>query len=289
MATPPIFKFGTEEQKRRFLIPANRGEKIAALGITEPNAGSDVASLQTRARRKGAGWIINGQKIFITNGCHADFVLTLVRTDEGKGHRGMSLFVVEKGTPGFSVSRKLRKVGMHCSDTAELVFEDCEVPQENLVGEEGKGFYHIMWEFQGERLVGAAGALGLAQVAFETALKYAQERVQFGRRLADFQVIRHKLADMATELEATRQLMYYCAWLFEHGEYPVKEISMVKLKAAQVAFKIVDEALQIHGGYGYMMESLIQRYWRDIRLVRIGGGTDEIMKEIIAGELIPPG
>jgi len=286
MATPPIHKFGSEEQKMKYLLPANRGKKIACLGITEPNAGSDVAAIQTTARREGDHWVINGRKIFITNGVRADFITLVARTGEKKGYKGVSLFLVDKDTPGFTVTRKLVKVGMRSSDTAELLFEDCRVPASAMLGEEGRGFYHIMWELQGERIMGAANAVSRAQMAYELALKYAQERVQFGKPLAHFQVTRHRLADMATEIEAARHLIYYCAWMFQNGEYPVKEISMAKLFAAQAAARVADAALQIHGGYGYMMEYPIQRYWRDIRLSRIGGGTDEIMKEIIANEVL---
>lgn len=285
MATPPIFKYGTEDQKKNYLVPSIRGEKIACLGITEPNAGSDVASIQTIAKKDGSTWVINGRKIFISNGVNSDYILLLARTKKEKGYRGFSMFIVDKQTPGFVVSRKLNKVGMRCSDTAELLFEDCAVPEENLVGEEGKGFYQIMWELQGERIIGAANAVGRAQAAFEEALRYAQQRVQFGKSLSEFQVIRHYLAEMATNLEAARSLIYNVAWSFQEGEYPVKEISMAKLFAAKAAFRVVDLALQIYGGYGYMMEFPIQRYWRDIRLSRIGGGTDEIMREIIAKNL----
>ncbi len=285
MATPPIFKFGTEDQKKNYLVPAIRGEKIACLGITEPNAGSDVASIQTTAVKAGDRWVINGRKIFITNGVNADFILLLARTGREKGYRGMSIFLVDKNTPGFTVSRKLDKMGMRCSDTAELLFEDCEIPGGNLVGEEGRGFFQIMWELQGERIIGAANAVGRAQAAFEEAVRYARQRSQFGKPLAQFQVIRHYLAEMATDLEAARQLVYSVAWAFQNGDYPVREISMAKLFAAQAAFRVVDRALQIHGGYGYMMEYPVQRYWRDIRLSRIGGGTDEVMREIIAKEL----
>lgn len=285
MATPPIYKFGTEEQKKRFLIPANRGEKIGALAITEPNAGSDVASIQTRAKKEDSVWILNGSKTFITNGCRADFVLTVTRTESVGGKPGFTLFVVEKGTPGFSVARKLKKMGMCCSDTAELLYEDCRVPDANRIGEVGKGFHHIMWELQGERIVAAAFSVGRAQVCFDLAYKYATERVQFGKPIASFQVTRHKFAEMAADIEAMRQFTYNVAWQFQQGEYPVKEISMVKFMSAQMAFRVADHALQIHGGYGYIMEYPIQRYWRDIRLTRIGGGTDEIMKEIIADQL----
>lgn len=286
MAVPPILKFGTEEQKQRFVTPAARGEKIAALGITEPNAGSDVASIRTTAVRDGNYWVINGSKIFITNGVRCDYVLLVVRTEKGsKGARGISLIIVEKGTPGFKVSRKLKKVGMRCSDTAELVFEDCRVPIENLVGEEGNGFKQIMWELQGERITSCAASVARGERAYELALQYAKERVQFGKPIASFQVIKHKLADMAARIEMCRQFIYNVAWSYARGEYPVKEISMAKLLVSQLMCQVADEALQIHGGYGYMMEYEVQRYWRDLRLTRIGGGTDEIMKEIIASEI----
>ncbi len=285
MVPPPILQFGTEEQKQKYLAPTLKGEKIACLGITEPNAGSDVAAIQTRAVRAGTHWVINGRKIFITNGVRADFILLVAKTDPSKGHQGISLFFVDKRTPGFTVSRKLKKVGMACSDTAELLFEDCRVPAENLLGEENKGFYQIMWELQGERLFGAVGAVAGAQYAYERALAYARQRVQFGRPICEFQVIAHKLVDMATEIEAVRQLIYATTWKVAQGEYPVKEISMCKLAGAQMACRVADLALQIHGGYGYMMEYPVQRTWRDARLNRIGGGTDEIMKEIIARSL----
>jgi len=286
MATPPIHKFGTEEQKMKYLLPANQGKKIACLGISEPNAGSDVAAIQTTARRDGDHWVINGRKIFITNGVRAHFITLVARTGEKRGYKGFSLFLVDKETPGFTVTRKLDKVGMRSSDTAELLFEDCRVPADALLGEEGQGFYHIMWELQGERIMGAANAVSRAQMAYELALKYSRERVQFGKPLAHFQVTRHRLADMATEIEAAKHLIYYCAWQFQQGEVPVKEISMAKLFSAQMSARVADAALQIHGGYGYMMEYPVQRFWRDIRLSRIGGGTDEIMKEIIGNEVL---
>ena len=286
MATPPIFKFGTEEQRIRYLLPANQGKKIACLGITEPNAGSDVAAIQTTGKKDGDQWVINGRKIFITNGVRADFITLIARTGDKKGYKGFSLFLVDKGTPGFTVTRKLNKVGLRSSDTAELLFEDCRVPASALLGEEGRGFYHIMWELQGERLLAAANANARAQMALDLALRYSRERVQFGKVLAQFQVTRHRLADMAAEIEASKHLVYYCSWLFQQGNPPVKEISMAKLFSAQMANRVADAALQIHGGYGYMMEYPIQRYWRDTRLCRISGGTDEIMKEIIANELL---
>ncbi|MFZ5644872.1 MAG: acyl-CoA dehydrogenase family protein [Bacillota bacterium] len=285
MATPPIMQFGTEEQKKKYLIPALKGQKVASLGITEPNAGSDVASIETRAVRDGNHWVINGRKIFITNGVRADFITLVAKTDPGLGYHGVSLFLVDKDTPGFTVTRKLKKLGMRSSDTAELLFEDCRVPAENLLGVENRGFHQIMWELQGERLIGAAGAVAGAQKTYEKAVEYARQRTQFGKPLVRFQVIAHMLAEMAVEIEAARQLVYSTARKFAAGEYPVREISMAKLIGAQVSHKVADMALQIHGGYGYMMEYEVQRSWRDSRLNRIGGGTDEIMKEVIAKTL----
>ena len=284
MATPPILKFGTDEQKRRFLVPAIKGKKIAALAITEPGAGSDVSGIRTRAVQDGNDWVINGSKIYITNGVRADFYLVVTRTSDDQWG-GLTLFLVEKETPGFTVGRKLKKLGMHSSDTAELFFENVRVPDANRVGDVGQGFYNIMWELQGERLIGAAGAVAGAERALEMAMKYAGEREAFGRPIGRFQVIRHKLAQMATEIEAARALVYTCAWRWENGEYPVKEISMAKLFASEVACRVADEALQIHGGAGYMLEYPVQRSWRDSRLLRIGAGTDEIMREVIAKQM----
>ncbi len=282
MATPPILAFGTEEQKQRYLVPAIRGEKIACLGITEPNAGSDVAGIQTYAERVPGGWKVNGNKIFITNGARAHFMTLLARTERRKGYKGMSIFLVDTDTPGFVVNRKLDKVGMRASDTAEIFFEDMFIPEDALLGEEGRGFYNIMWELQGERLLGAAAAIGGARLTLEEVIEYTKEREQFGKPICKNQAIAHRIADLATKVEAAQSLVYLCAWKYDHGEYPVKEISMAKLIAAQVACEVTDEALQFMGGYGYMMEYPVQRAWRDARLGRIGGGTDEIMREIIA-------
>jgi alkylation response protein AidB-like acyl-CoA dehydrogenase len=284
MATPPILKFGTEEQKQRFVVPAVKGQKIAALAITEPGAGSDVSGVRTRAVRDGEDWVINGSKIYITNGVRADFYLVVTRTSDDQWG-GLTLFLMEKDMPGFHVGRKLKKLGMNSSDTAELFFENVRVPDANRVGDMGQGFYNIMWELQGERLIGAAGAVAGADRSLELAMQYASEREAFGRKIGKFQVLRHKLAQMATEIEAARAMVYTCAWRWERGEYPVKEISMAKLFAAEVACRVADEALQIHGGAGYMLEYEIQRHWRDTRLLRIGGGTDEIMREIIAKQM----
>jgi len=281
MAVPPLYKFGTPEQMKRYLTPAIEGNKIFCLGISEPDAGSDVASIKTVARKVDDGWVINGSKIFITNGRRADAMTLVAKTDHDAGHQGISLFVVDTDTPGFEVRRTLDKLGMRTSDTAEITFTDMLVPDDALLGKEGEGFYNISWELQGERLVGAAGAIAGARRSFEAALAYAGQRETFGRPIGKHQVIRHALADMATEIEAAQQLVYAAAWKVNRGEYPVREISMAKLLTGEVAWKVVDKALQIFGGYGYAMEFPIQRAWRDSRLIRIGGGTDEVMREVI--------
>jgi alkylation response protein AidB-like acyl-CoA dehydrogenase len=300
MATPPILQFGTEEQKQRYLAPAIRGERISCLGITEPDAGSDVAGIRTRAVRDGDEWVINGSKTYITNGHRADFIVLVTKTDgeaapgpageaprddSGSGNeargRGFTLFLVDMDLPGVVREKRLEKLGMHASDTALLAFSDVRVPAAAVLGQVGKGFYQIMWELQGERLIGAAGCVAGAQAAFDRTLAYALERKAFGREIGHFQVIRHKFAAMATKIEASRQLVYTTAWRFANGEYPVREISMAKLHAAQMCCEVADECLQIHGGAGYMREYGIERAWRDLRLNRIGAGTDEIMLDVI--------
>ena len=281
MATPPILKFGTEEQKQQYLVPAIKGDKVACLGITEPNAGSDVQNVQTWAKPDGDDWIINGSKIFITNGIRADFITLVARTDRGRGFEGVTLFVVDCDTRGFVRSRKLEKVGMLASDTAELAFEDMRVPGDAVLGEVGQGFYNIMWELQGERMIGAAGAIAGAQLTFDATLEYAKQRQAFGKPIGQQQVIKHMLVDMATKIELAREFNYSVAKRFGDGEYPVKEISMAKLVSGQVAHEIADTAMQIWGGAGYMADNPVQRAWRDTRLIRIGAGTDEIMKEVI--------
>jgi acyl-CoA dehydrogenase len=282
MATPPILKFGSEEQKQKYLVPAIAGDKIACLGITEPGAGSDVASLTTFAEKVNGGWRVNGNKIFITNGYRADFMTLVARTEKIKGYKGISLFMVDTDTPGFVVNRKLDKVGCRASDTAEIFFEDMMLPEDAIMGEEGRGFYNIMWELQGERLIGSALAIAGAKLTLEGAIAYTKEREQFGKPICKNQAIAHRIADLATKLEAAESLIYLCAWKTNQGDFPVKEISMAKLISGQVAFEVADECMQFMGGYGYMMEYPVQRSWRDARLGRIGGGTDEIMREIIA-------
>ncbi|HST40695.1 MAG TPA: acyl-CoA dehydrogenase family protein [Conexibacter sp.] len=282
MATPPILAFGTEEQKQQYLAPAMRGEKIACIGITEPDAGSDVAGIKTRAVRDGDDWVINGSKTYITNGLRADFIVLMTKTgDREAGYDGYTVFIVDMNAPGVIREKKLEKLGMHASDTALLAFQDVRVPADAVLGEVGKGFYHIMWELQGERLIGAAGCVAGAQLAFDKTLQYALERTAFGRQIGKFQVTRHKFAEMATKIESARQMVYTTAWRFNNGEYPVREISMAKLHAARIAVEVADECIQIHGGAGYMTEYGIERVWRDMRLNRIGAGTDEIMLDVI--------
>ncbi len=281
MATPPIHLFGTEAQKQRYLVPSIKGEKISCLGITEPDAGSDVAGIKTRAVRDGDEYVINGSKTYITNGHRADYIVLVTKTDADAGYDGFTLFLVDMDSPGVIREKKLQKLGMHASDTALLAFSDVRVPADAVLGEVGKGFYHIMWELQGERLIGAAGCVAGAQRAFDKTLEYAKERNAFGRPIGKFQVNRHKFAEMATKIESARQMVYATAWRFSGGEYPVREISMAKLHASRVAVEVADECIQIHGGAGYMKEYGIERVWRDMRLNRIGAGTDEVMLDVI--------
>lgn len=281
MAVPPLYKFGTEDQKQRYLVPAIKGDKIFCLGITEPDAGSDVQNISTTAQKVDGGWVVNGRKIFITNGKRAHAMTLVAKTDREAGHQGISLFIVDTDTKGYKVERTLDKVGMHASDTGEISFTDMFLPDDALLGKEGEGFYNISWELQGERLIGAAGSIEGARRALEGAIAYALQRETFGKPIAKHQVIRHELADMATEVEAAQQLVYDAAVKVARGEYPVREISMAKLLTGEVAWKTSDRALQIFGGYGYSMEVPIQRGWRDSRLIRIGGGTDEVMREVI--------
>jgi alkylation response protein AidB-like acyl-CoA dehydrogenase len=281
MAMPPILKFGTEEQKQRWLVPAIKGKVILCLGISEPDAGSDVAGIKTRAVKDGDEYVINGSKTFITNGHRAHVIVLVTKTDPDAGYDGFTLFLVPMDAPGVIREKRLEKLGMHASDTALLAFQDVRVPESAVLGDVGKGFYHIMWELQGERLIGAAGCVAGAQAVFDRTLQYAKERTAFGRPIGSFQAIRHKFAEMATKIETARQMVYTTAWRFQNGEYPVREISMAKLYAARIACEVADECIQIHGGNGYMKEYGIERVWRDMRLNRIGAGTDEIMLEVI--------
>jgi acyl-CoA dehydrogenase len=279
IATPPIWKFGTEEQKQRYLVPAIAGEKIGALGITEPGAGSDVAGLSARAERVDGGFLVNGEKTYITNGVRADFIVTAVKTTPEGGHSGISFLIVERGE-GVE-SSALHKLGWQASDTATIAYQDVFVPEENLLGELHGGFKLIMANFQWERLAMALGAVGAMQLAYERTAAFAAERTAFGRPLSKHQVIRHKLADMATSAYTCRCVTYDALRRFVAGEEPLKEVTMAKLLTQRAAFELMDEALQIHGGAGYMKEYWVERAARDARLGPIGGGSDEIMREIL--------
>lgn len=282
---PPIAMKGTPDQVDRFVRPVLTGEKIAALGITEPGGGSDVANLQTTAVRDGDCYTVNGSKTFITSGIRADQLTCAVRTGD-KGAHGISFLVIEADTPGYATGRKLEKMGWLASDTGEIFFDNCRVPVANLIGEENSGFYTIMENFQMERLHLCVMANMTAQLALEESIKYAKQRQAFGKPLKGFQVTRHKLVDMATLVEASREFTYRVAAKMNAGQNQVKEISMAKNFACQVSDKVTYDAVQIFGGYGYMREYMVERLYRDNRILSIGGGTTEIMKEIIANFVV---
>lgn len=285
MSTAHLAKVGSKDLKERYLRPAIEGTKVGALAISEPGAGSDVANIRATAVKDGDHYIINGQKTFITNGVYGQFVTVAVKTDPDAGPAGISLIVVDQGTPGFTTN-KLKKMGWHSSDTGELFFDNVRVPASNLVGEAGKGFYYIMESFQLERLVAGVSAVEGAQVVLDTTLKYINEREAFGKQIKKYQVIRHALVDLATEIEAARQLTYNTCWMFDQGIFAVKECSMVKLLSTELGKKAVDICLQYFGGYGYMDEYPISRMYRDARVGTIVGGTSEIMREILAKTVI---
>src|SRR5215211_1580253 len=285
IAMPPVFNFGTEQQRQRWIVPGIRGELVGALGITEPGAGSDVAGLRTFARKLNGGFVVNGSKTFITNGVRADFLVCAVKTTEAGGHHGISFLVLERDMPGYEVTRKLEKMGWHSSDTGELSFTDVEVPEENLLGSENGGFHLIMANFAWERLLMSLGAVGGMRRLIDATVSYALEREAFGRAIGHFQVIRHKVAEMATKMEASRALTYQTLRRYAAGEDVIREVAMTKLFTQRACVEVADECLQIHGGYGYMREYGIERAVRDARLGPIGGGTDEVMKEIVGKQL----
>jgi acyl-CoA dehydrogenase len=283
IATPPIWKFGSEDQKQRYLVPAIAGELIGALGITEPGAGSDVAGLSTRAERVDGGFLLNGEKTYITNGVRAHFIVTAVKTTQQGGHHGISFMIVDRGAG--VTSSKLEKLGWHASDTATISFQDVFVREDNLLGELNEGFKLIMANFQWERLAMALGAVGAMQLAWERTADFAREREAFGRPLTGHQAIRHKLADLATSTYACRCVTYDALRRFVAGEEPLREVTMAKLVTQRAAFELMDACLQIHGGAGYMREYWVERAARDARLGPIGGGSDEIMREILGRSL----
>jgi citronellyl-CoA dehydrogenase len=282
MATPVIEDLGTKEQKDEFLRPALAGERIAALGVSEPGAGSDVAGIRTTARKVGDEYVVSGQKTFITNGARAHFVTLVVKTSPELGSGGVSVLLVPTDVKGFSVGRKLEKIGNHTSDTAELYFEDCRVPARYLLGEQDQGFYYVMKNFQGERLVAAVSGVAGATLMLDKTLAYCRDRQAFGRPILGFQVWRHRFVDLLTEIEAARRLTYHAVDLFARKVECTREVTMAKLFVGQVVTKTADECLQAHGGWGYIEEFDVARYWRDSRLLTIGGGTNEIMREILS-------
>ncbi len=290
MSSPWLTRYGTEAQKRKYLPGIIRGETVCALGITEPGTGSDMAAVSTRAVREGDRYLLTGSKLFITNGVYGDLYFVAARTGEGspeRRHDGISMFLVERGLPGFAVSRKLDKMGMRASDTAEMAFQECPVPAENLLGVEGRGFQQLAAGLQRERIMAAVLALSGAAQALEDTLVYVRERHAFGEPLARKQVLRHRVADMATEIEAARQLVYRAAALYDSGRDCVTLVSMAKLFATETANRVAYQAVQMHGGYGYMRESPVEGFFRDVRLWTIASGTSEIMREIIARRLMP--
>jgi alkylation response protein AidB-like acyl-CoA dehydrogenase len=281
-----IYIGANEEQRQKYLVPMARGQYFGAWGLTEPSSGSDASSMRTTAARRNGGWVINGSKNFITNATFAGATVALAITDRAAGSHGISAFIVDRGTKGFSVSKKENKLGMRASDTASLVFDDCFVPDSNLIGDAGQGFIQAMRVLDGGRISIAALAVGLAQGAYEAALRYSKERYQFGRPIAEFQAIQFKLADMATQIDAARLLTYRAASMKDHGRVTTKESSMAKLYASEVAVKVAEESVQIHGGYGFIKDYPAEKYWRDSKLCAIGEGTSEIQRMVIARQVL---
>src|SRR5881409_1825082 len=286
LCTGHIYSFGNEEQRRKFVLPLARGEKLGAWSLTEPEAGSDAAGTQTVAQLDGQHWILNGQKTFTTHGTYGDICVAMAVTDKSAGHHGISAFIVEKGTPGFYAGKKENKLGLRASDTSTVVFDDCRIPKDNLLGEAGHGFIDALTVLDGGRISIAALALGMAQGAFEAALKYSKQRKQFGRAISEFQAIQFKLADMATEIDAARLLTHRAAWMRDQGMKTTAQSSMAKLYAGEVAVRAANECVQIHGGYGYIKEYPAEKYYRDVKLCTIGEGTSEIQRMVIARELL---
>jgi len=289
LAAKPIYRFGSEEQRQRFLVPVVKGEKLACFALTEANAGSDVAALEATATKRNGGYVLNGIKLFITNGAEADIVVVFATIDKALKHRGITGFIVEKGTPGFSVGKVEHKLGIRASSTAELVFEDCFVPEANRLGDEGEGFKIALKTIDSSRISIAAQGLGIAQGAFGKALAYAKERQQFGQPIASFQAIQWMLADMATQIDTARLLIYRAAYLEGNGLPFAKEAAMSKLFAAEAAMFVTTKAMQIYGGYGYVKEYPLERYFRDARIIGIYEGTDEMQRMTIARGLIREG
>ena len=285
----PILEFGTEKQKREYLIPLARGKYIGAYALTEPNAGSDAKSIETTARLEGGEWVLNGSKLFITNGGIAQVFVVFAKTDKEKGARGISAFIVERGTEGFRIGREEEKLGLRASSTVELIFEDCRIPEENLLGKLNEGFINAMKVLTEGRIAISALAIGIARAAYEASLEYSKQRKQFGRPISEFQAIRWILADMAMKIEASKLLTYRAAWLKDQGKDPVLEASMAKLFSSEAAMWITTKAIQIHGGYGYTQEYPVERYFREAKVTEIYEGTSEVQRMIISREILRGG
>jgi len=293
LCTNHIYKFGSEEQKKKFVVPLAQGKKLGCWSLTEPEAGSDAGGTRTVAARKDGGWLLNGSKTFTTNGHNADVCVAMAVTDASKKSHGISAFLIEKGTPGFRPGKKENKLGLRASDTSEVVFADCKVPADSLLGKEGEGFVNSLQILDGGRISIAALGLGMAQGAYESAVRYAKQRKQFGKAIADFQAIQFKLADMATQIEAARLLTYQAAWLSDRAiasgdSYArfTQESSMAKLFAGEVAVRVANEAVQIHGGYGFTKDYPAEKFYRDVKLCTIGEGTSEIQRLVIARQIL---
>ncbi len=286
LCTNHIYQYGTEEQRHKFVTPLAQGEKLGSWALTEPGSGSDASGLKTSAVKKDNGWVLNGAKNFITHGISGDTCVVLAYTDREMRSRGVTAFVVDRTTPGFIAGKKENKLGVRASETASIIFEDCFVPDENMLGERGRGFVNAMQILDGGRISIAALALGIAQGAYESALKYAKEREQFGNPIFEFQAIQFKLADMATQIDAARLLIQRAAWMKDQKLPTTKESAMAKLYASEIAVKVSEEAIQIHGGYGYTKDYPPEKFWRDSKLCTIGEGTSEVQRLVIARQLV---
>ena len=287
LCTNHIYKFGTEAQRQKYVVPLAQGKKLGCWSLTEPEAGSDAGGTRTVAKRTPRGWVLNGAKTFTTNGHYADVCVAMAVTDKPKGTKGISAFIVEKGNPGFRAGKKENKLGMRASDTSEVIFSDCFVPDANLLGKEGLGFVNTLQVLDGGRISIASLALGMAQGAYEAAAKYAKQRKQFGKTISEFQAIQFKLADMATEIDAARWLVYRAAWLADRkGPRFTKESSMAKLYASEVGVRVANEAVQIFGGYGFVKDYPVEKFYRDCKLCTIGEGTSEIQRIVIARQIL---
>ncbi len=286
LCTNHIYQYGSQAQRERYVTPLAKGEKVGSWALTEPGSGSDASGLKTSAQMKNGGWVLNGAKNFITHGISGDTCVVLAFTEREMRSRGVSAFIVERGTPGFLPGKKENKLGVRASETASIIFEDCFVPNENLLGERGRGFVNAMQILDGGRISIASMALGIAQGAYESALKYAKEREQFGKPIFEFQAIQFKLADMATQIDAARLLVHRAAWLKDNKKQTTKESAMAKIYASEIAVKVCEEAIQIHGGYGYTKDYPPEKYWRDAKLCTIGEGTSEVQRLVIARQLV---